>query len=285
MRLMPKSVYGQFSAANAMVRTAGGLVAGLLAGLSMDVVQRAYGGSAFAYRWVFAWPWVFNIIATIFLCMGYREWRRLGGDENYRPPAPWKPEGFEEVADKVKTVPSKPRAVMISMWLVVVAIVVSVLMVLGFMFEMHKFGQMRSYHWFGTIYIPIKLVLLILAYVQLVAVRRDIKAVERGEPPTRYGIPHHGVMLVMAIQGLVYFPIFWYQTIKMIQLNLEHEQIVFAIGNLVATFLGLVVVQIIRWVERPVVMHVWADSPPGQPVLEIEPVDVDKNSLPPWAEK
>jgi hypothetical protein len=174
---------------------------------------------------------------------------------------------------------------MISMWLAVIAIAVSVLMVLGFMFEMHKYGQMRSYHWFLTIFIPIKLVLLVLAYIQLVAVRRDIKATERGEPPTRYGIPHHGVMLVMAIQGLIYFPVFWYQTIKMIQLNLEHEQIVFAIGNLVATGLGLLVVQIIRWVERPVEMHVWGDASPAETAPAVAAPPVDGTTLPPWAQK
>jgi hypothetical protein len=285
MRLMPKSVYGQFGAANAMLRTIGGIITGLLAGVCMDAIKRAYGGSDFAYRWIFIWPWAFGIVATIFLCMGYREWRRLGGDENYRPPAPWKPEGYEEVADKVKSRPAKPRLVMISLWLVVIAIIVSILMVLIFMFEMHQSGQMRSYHWFLTYFIPGKLVLLVLAYWQLATVRRDIKAIERGQPPTRFGIPHHGVMMVMAIQGLIYFPVFWYQTIMMIRLNLEHEQIVFAISSLVSTALGLLVVYIIRWVERPVVMHVWADSSPAGTAPVLETPAVDGTSLPPWAEK
>jgi hypothetical protein len=153
---------------------------------------------------------------------------------------------------------------MTSMWLAVIAIALSMLLVLVFMYEMRKYGQMRSFHWFATIFIPVKLVLLALAYWQLVAVRRDIAAAERGDIPTRYGTPHHGVMLVNAIQGLVYFPVFWYQTIMMIRLNLEHEQIVFGIANLVATGLGLLVVQIIRWVERPVEMHVWAETAPAE---------------------
>ena len=85
--------------------------------LCLDGVRWFYGGSDFAYRWIFVWPWIFGIVSAVFLCLGYREWKRLGGDDNYRPPAPWKPEGFEEVADKVKSVPARPRAVMLSMWL------------------------------------------------------------------------------------------------------------------------------------------------------------------------
>jgi hypothetical protein len=99
--------------------------------------------------------------------------------------------------------------------------------------------------------VPLKIVLLIAAYWQLVHVRRDIVALERGEV-TRYGLPHHGVMLVNAIQGLIYFPLYWYQTIKMIELGLNHEQIVFGIANLLSTAGTILGVHIIRWVERPV---------------------------------
>lgn len=252
MRLMPKSLYGQFSSANAMVRTAGGtLLGGLLAGLCMDAFKWHYGGSDFAYRWVWLWPWVFGIGSAVFVCLGYREWKRLGGDEDYRPPAKWRPEGFEEVADKVKSVPAHPRWVMISMWLGVAAILINLLLVPVFMHFMRTHGMQRSLHWYAWYFIPIKTALLIAAYVQLVQVRRDIIAQERGQQ-TRYGLPHHGVMLVNAIQGLIYFPLYWYQTIKMIELGRDDEQIIFGIANLLATAGTILGVHVIRWIERPV---------------------------------
>ena len=251
MRLMPKSLYGQFSSANAMVRTLGGtLMGGMLAGVCMDGLKWAYDGSDFAYRWVWLWGWLFMIVSSFFVCMGYREWKRLGGDDNYRPPAPWKPEGYEEVADKVKSVPPHPRWVMISMWLGVWAIVINVLLVPIFLYFMHTHGMDQAMYWYLWYFVPIKIGLLIAAYWQLVHVRRDIEAQERGEP-TRYGLPHHGVMLVNAIQGLVYFPLYWYQTIKMIELGLNHEQIIFGVANLLSTAGTILGVHVIRWIERP----------------------------------
>jgi hypothetical protein len=251
MRLMPKSLYGQFSSANAMVRTFGGILAGLLFGVCMDWAMRYYGGSDFAYRWLFVWPWLFSIGSAVFVCLGYREWRRLGGDDSYRPPAPWTAEGYEEVADKVKSAPARPGVVMVSMWLGVVAMLVNVALVLVFMYFMRRFELNRSVHWYGWYFIPIKLALTAAAYWQLVRIRRDIAAQARGET-TRYGVPHHGVMMVNAIQGLIYFPIFWYQTIEMIHLGLDYELILFGVANLLTTAGTILGVHLVRWIERPV---------------------------------
>ncbi len=251
MRLMPKSLYGQFSAANNMIRTIGAIVAGYLIGICLDGITHLYGGSDFAYRWIFAWPWLFSIAGSVFLCLGYREWKRLGGDENYRPPAPWKPEGFEEVADKVKSVAQNPRIVMMAMWLAVGGVAVNVLLVLVFMHYMREHELLRSALWYAKVFIPIKLGLGVLAWLQLRHVRRDIAAQQRGQS-TRMGIPHHGVLMVNAIQGLAFYLVYWYQMIKMIELNLDHELILFGIANLMSTTGVIVGVQILRWVERPV---------------------------------
>jgi hypothetical protein len=229
----------------------------------MDVIMRLCGGSDFSYRFIFIWPWIFNTISAVFICLGYREWKRLGGDENYRPPAPWTAEGYEEVIDKVPTVPAKPRLVMISMWLAVLGSAVNVVLVLVFMRFMSQYEQTDALGWYAKIFIPIKLALTLATYWQLVQVRRDINARERGEK-TRYGIPHHGVLLVNAIQGLVFFPVYWYQMAKMIELTLQREMIIFGIATLISTALGLVFVQIVRWIERdpkdaPVAQTVTAD--------------------------
>lgn len=250
MRLMPKSIYGQFSSANAIVRTIVNILAGLALGMGLDALRRYYGGD-FAYRWLFIWPWIFGIGSAVFVCMGYREWLRLGGDDNYRPPTPWTPEGFEEVTDKVQTAPARPGIVMASLWLGVIAMIVNIVLVLVFMYFMHHYALSKSLHWYAWIFLPIKLSLMALACWQLIAVRRDITAQQRGEA-TRYGVPHHGVLMVNAIQGLIYFPVFWYQTIEMIHLNLDHELILFGVANLLTTAGTILGVHIVRWIERTV---------------------------------
>ena len=249
MRLMPKSLYGQFCSANSIITSLATIAAGLLAGIFMDGMKWCYGGSDFAYRWGFAWAWVFNCCSTVFCCFGYREWRRLGGDEHYRPPAPWTASGFEEVAAEVKTHPSRPRLVMVSMWLSLAGAAINMLLVAVFMFFMWQHHLMRTWAWFLQVFMPVKLLLTAAAWVQLVQVRRDIAQRARGET-TRFGVPHHGVLMVNAIQGLIYFTVFWYQTATMIELNLEHELIIFGISSLLSTAATIVGIQIIRWIER-----------------------------------
>ena len=145
--------------------------------------------------------------------------------------------------------PARPRLVMLSMWLGLAGSAVNIVLVLMFMYFMKRDGMDRSFMWFATIFIPIKLVLTAVNYWQLTAVRRDVKARERGES-TRYGVPHHGVLLVNAIQGLVGFPVFWYQTAKMIEYNLEGALIIFGISSLAHTAMAMVGVHILRWIER-----------------------------------
>ncbi len=252
MRLMPKSLYGQFSSANAMVRTFGGVLAGLVFGVCMSIVRKSYyHGSDFAYRWLFMWPWLFGIVATVFVCLGYREWMRLGGDESYRPPARWTPEGFEEVADKVKSAPPRPSWVMISMWLSLAGAAVNIVLVLIFMYVMKAYEMHQSFAWYARYFIPIKIALTGLCLWQLISVRRDIEAQKRGQRRF-FGVPHHGVLMVNAIQGLAYFPVYWYQTITTIRMGMEREQIVFGVFSLLGTVAALVAVQAVRLVERPV---------------------------------
>lgn len=255
MRLMPKSLYGQFSAANAMVKSVAIILGGLFLGLCMDGVKAIFQGgnwgAGFHYRFVFIWPWFFNCISAVFVCLGYREWKRLGGDDYYRPPAPWTKEGYEEVTERVPSIPARPRVVMISMWLGLGGPLINVAWVGIFMYFMHLHGLADSLSWYAKVFIPVKMGLAALAYLQLVSVRRDIAARADGRK-TRYGIPHHGVLLVNAISGLVFFPVYWYQTGKMIELNMERELIIFGIASLVTTAVTLLGVQILRWLERDV---------------------------------
>lgn len=261
MRLMPKSLYGQISGANAVVASLITILTGLLAGVCMDVVKKFYGGTDFAYRWVFVLPWLFGIVATVFRVLGYREWKRLGGDDTYRPPAPWNPSGFEEVADKVKSVPVQPRLVMVSLYTTLAGGIINILAVLFFMTKMRQHGMTEVYWWHAFAFIPMVVVLTSISYCQLVHIRRDMADVAKGKTP-RLGVPHHGVLLVNAIQSLMYFPIYWVQIEWMLRMNLQHEMMIFGINTLLLTLGGIVGVQVIRWVERD------GSRPEAVPVLQ-----------------
>jgi MFS family permease len=266
MRLFPKSRYGQFSSATAMIRSIAVIIAGLIAGIYLDVAQKICVSwlnqpPDFAYRLIFAWNIPFNIIITILLIMAYRDWKRLGGDENYRPPAPWSPDGFEEVVDKVKSAPAPPRKTMLAMYIGLSATVINILLVLVFMHFMRTHGMMKAYHWHAWVFIPVKILLTSVLVWQTFSIWRDIRAIERGARP-KYGVPHYGVFLVQNITGLLYFPVYWLQTIWMIKVGLERELIIFGYNALLMAVASLAIIQLIRWMER---------EPKAPPAKETKP--------------
>jgi hypothetical protein len=90
MHLFPKERFGQFCSAQAMVRSLGTILGGLMAGGIFDLLKWHYDGSNFAYRWVPAWTWSFQILAFLCLVQVYRGWKHYGGINNYVPPLPEK---------------------------------------------------------------------------------------------------------------------------------------------------------------------------------------------------
>lgn len=76
-RVLPKSRYGQFCAANAMVRESGMIFLAWLCGRMLDV-----WGVQYLYLWA-AGLSVLGMVASIVLL---RAWLRLGGDANFVPP-------------------------------------------------------------------------------------------------------------------------------------------------------------------------------------------------------
>jgi maltose/moltooligosaccharide transporter len=91
MRLLPRSRYGQFSSADAMVRSACTIVAAPMAGLFMDTMKylhRHGSDPMFYYRYVPVWMVLFHLLTIFFMLRVYRNWKRLGGDTSYTPPEP-----------------------------------------------------------------------------------------------------------------------------------------------------------------------------------------------------
>ena len=100
IRILPKSRFGQFCSAGAMVRSLVMLILGLLLGVAIDGVRKLTGdgdGGYFAYRFIWVWRLFFSGLGIAFYFLLYREYLRLGGELHYRAPAPWSPEKWEKL--------------------------------------------------------------------------------------------------------------------------------------------------------------------------------------------
>jgi hypothetical protein len=258
MRLMPRSLYGQFSAASSVIRAIGRISAGVLAGLFLDLIRWLLSGSSlaanfgpdFVYRFGFLWGGVFSIMGAIITCMAYREWLRLGGDQHYQAPAPWLPEGREPPAGDFKSVSSVPRWLRAALYLGLVALAMNLALYAYFTYEMYhseKLGEIAR--WYAHVWWPFKLWITVASLVQVWQIFKDIRAHERGEK-TFFGLPHHGIMMVGTLTGLASFPTTWLQTQWIINLGLSYELYILGIANLVCLILGPLNVQVIRWIER-----------------------------------
>ena len=76
-RLLPRSHYGQFCAASALVFHFGQMLLAPVLGILMDKFGRIA---------VFPWFFCFSGLGIFFMCLLYRDWLRYGGDESYVPP-------------------------------------------------------------------------------------------------------------------------------------------------------------------------------------------------------
>ena len=87
MVIFPRSRYGQYCSANAMLRALTGILGGVLTGAFFD-----WAGHVMAHRDVYrlmpVWQLVFTIPALACVVLLYRSWQRYGGDGQYVPPVP-----------------------------------------------------------------------------------------------------------------------------------------------------------------------------------------------------
>jgi MFS family permease len=91
MIMFPADEFGQFCGAQALVRSAGVMLGGLLAGVYLDLVKGQFApGDMKAYRFIYLWIGFFAIIAYVFHYRAYRYWKRLGGDDGTAPTAYFK---------------------------------------------------------------------------------------------------------------------------------------------------------------------------------------------------
>jgi len=89
-RIFPRTHLGQFCATNAMWRTLGGMLGGLLAGGFLDLMTHWVGRDR-AYFFNPVWSMCFSVPSFILFLKFYQSWKRHGGDDSYVAPLPIAP--------------------------------------------------------------------------------------------------------------------------------------------------------------------------------------------------
>jgi len=85
MSLLPRDRFGQFSAAQSMMRMIlPGIFGSMLAGWLMRVLEHHQG--TYAWRYCVVWNGTFQALTLVCYCWLYREWKRLGGKASFTPP-------------------------------------------------------------------------------------------------------------------------------------------------------------------------------------------------------
>ncbi|WP_294505451.1 MFS transporter [uncultured Victivallis sp.] len=75
--LFPKSQFGQFSSANAMIKSV------------LLVASNAFGGwfiDQLGYQYLFVWDFLFTFLSVLLMHWVYLRWKQLGGEHGYVPP-------------------------------------------------------------------------------------------------------------------------------------------------------------------------------------------------------
>jgi len=248
MRIFPRSRYGQFCSAQAMLRSSFTIVAGILAGLFIDFVKTFCNGSDYAYRFIYVWITFFLAISAIFMVKLYREWYRLGGDRHFHPPAPWNPGGIEE-SPVVPIVGPQTKWLNVALSLFDCIMGFSVLGILPLMWWMYLQQKMLAFKCYGLAILPLAVLTWIVWKAQKRSIRRDMNAA-MNELPLRNGIPHHGMLIILGTKFLLAFAVWVCQVVVTIMLNNENGSIVFGIANVVTNIMLIGILYLICRIER-----------------------------------
>ncbi len=252
MRTFPKSRFGQFCAAQAMVRSLLSLVAGVAAGLFVDGVawlcRHSGHTSDFAYRFNFLWSGVFTVAIAAFGIWAYVYWHRLGADQGYQPPAPWSPRKTEDM-DIVPTVGPQSRWLSLSLRLFDAIMWTSVLCLPVLIWWMHQSGALIAARWYTLLVLPYSLAVWVGWKLLERGIRRDMARSLRNEP-LHNGIPHHGMLMVVSVQYLLTLCVWIFQVVVTVKLGMEWECIVFGVGNVITNLMLTAAVLAIWRMER-----------------------------------
>jgi len=249
IRLQPKSRYGQFCSAQSIVGNTCKMAAGFGAGFFFDFLRRHFfPGSDYVYRFNFVWSAVASILMGVVICSLYRQWKALGGDLHFNPPAPWSEKGYEEMEQT-------PFVGVQTRWLSYALRMINALFLITIVYLGSVAFWLRHIGWDSesTVYLLVMVPLSIVIYAAWLRVERSIRAdVARcaaGEPITN-GIPHHGIFFVKACVLLLALPVGVGTMVVAINNEIHLGVLVFGIASQFTNMMVIVAVLILRRLER-----------------------------------
>ena len=248
MRLFPPSRFGQFCSAAALVRSFGAICAGVMAGLFIDLTRWRYHGSDFGYRFIFVWTTVFTAVTALFFILTYRKWYSLGGDAHYHPPVPWSEKGIEEVAI-VTTVGPQSRWLKWTFRMFHATMALSTIGIVSLLLWMHYRHAGIAFYWHAVLLLPLSLVAWVCWIILEKRIWHDVARAQNGKA-LHNGIPHHGLLIVVASQFLLLLGLWIVQVVISINMKMETGAIVFTVANVITNFLQIGGVWLMCRVER-----------------------------------
>lgn len=248
MRIFPRSRYGQFCSAAALLRSVFTAAAGLLAGGFIDSFKWMFNGSDFAYRFIYIWTSVFAGISAVFLISVYIQWNKMGGDRHFHPPAPWSPDGVEELPI-VPTIGPQTKYLKIAFLIFDGIMGLSVLSIPFLMWWMSFHHEMLAFKWYGLVVLPLAVLGLFLWWKLKKNICSDMAAA-RENKPLRNGIPHHGLLIIIGSKFLLALGIWFCQVFVALYLNIESGAIAFGIANVITNLLIIGALYLMCRIER-----------------------------------
>ena len=259
MRLFPHSRYGQFCSAQGIIRSFCSILAGLLFGGYLDLL-RVFVGDGYCYRFNFTWTTAMMFINCVAVVWGYRIWNKMGGDNGFHPPAPWNEKGYEEVA-LVPTTGLHPKYLRIALRMMDALMIISLLVPLFMLLFFRTHGMEKAFSHFIFYVIPLSALTLVIWLVLARGIYRDMRRAKRGEP-MHNGLPHHGLMIVIASKFLLAIGLWIAQLWVAVAFNNDKWAIVFAMGNVVTNLLVCFCTWILIRLERGVTPPIHLDEIP-----------------------
>ena len=210
MRIFPKSRFGQLCGAQAMFRSLSVLLFSFTVGVLMDFLRNNLKMGDFAYRYIYVWQVAWALLSTFFYMKMYREWQKLGGLSAYKAPAPWLEEKFEPMPVTEIQAPST-RLVNLVMYIFDFIIIAQVTIAAFFGALSNYQGLEELSRSFYLLTVPVTLVTAFIWFVVRLGISRDLRLVANKLRP-KNGIPHHGLLIVVAISQCLLLGVNFYQS-------------------------------------------------------------------------
>ncbi len=251
MLTFPKSRFGSFCSAQALVRALVYTLFSLVVGVLFDWLRVCFPVSqTFNYRFVPLWQFVWIVPAAVLAYITYREWGRLGGYKHYQAPASWSPTGREPVAQP-ETRPPSAELLRLALYCfdIIVLLSLAATIFLAAWANRNDMPQLARQLLVWAFPCQLGVTLCWLRIRQ--GIRRDISRVLAGQIPHN-GIPHHGLLLLLALRQFVITCADIYQVVILG----SDGGFAFMMGNIAMSFAMVATLYVIARMERGIVMEV-----------------------------